>query len=135
MNKKRKNISLSKETEKKLKEFADKEGVSQSVFVDNAINYYIKNDGVDLPSLVDAIELVFKKYFEQFGSDLKRIRHATNNIDKESKMMIEFWNHYFYAEEYGELAITRIFPTKPIKVAREEVENRIKQAQQHKHSS
>src|SRR5699024_6449262 len=134
MNKKRKNISLSKETEKKLKEFADKEGVSQSVFVDNAINYYIKNDGVDLPNLVDAIDLVFKKYFEQFDSDLKRIRHATNSIDKESKMMIEFWNHYFYAEEYGELASTSFKHMKPIKVAKMIVEKRIKKAQQNKHS-
>lgn len=134
MNKKRKNISLSKETEKKLKEFADKEGVSQSVFVDNAINYYIKNDGVDLPNLVDAIDLVFKKYFEQFDSDLKRIRHATNSIDKESKMMIEFWNHYFYAEEYGELASTSFKHMKPIKVAKMIVEKRVEKAQQKKHS-
>lgn len=135
MTKVRKNILLSRDTAQKLQGMAKEKGISQSEFVNNAINYYIKNDGVDLPSLVDAIDLVFKQHFDIFKSELKRIRHATNSIDKESKMMIEFWNHYFYAEEYGELAITRIFPTKPIKVAREEVENRIKQAQQHKHSS
>lgn len=134
MRKVRKNILLSRDTAQKLSDTAKGKGISQSEFVDNAINYYIKNDGVDLPSLVDAIELVFKKYFEQFGSDLKRIRHATNSIDKESKMMIEFWNHYFYAEEYGELATTKMFPTKPIKVAEKEVEKRIEKAQQKKHS-
>jgi|SRR5699024_595779 len=134
MTKVRKNILLSKETEQKLQSTTNEKGISQSEFVDNAINYYIKNDGVDLPNLVDAIDLVFKKHFEQFGSDLQRIRHATNSIDKESKMMIEFWNHYFYAEEYGELASTSFKHMKPIKVAKMIVDKRIKKDQQKKHS-
>lgn len=134
MTKVRKNILLSKETEQILQATTSEKGISQSEFVDNAINYYIKNDGVDLPNLVDAIDLVFKQYFDTFSSDLKRIRHATNSIDKDSKMMIEFWNHYFYAEEYGELASTSFKHMKPIKVAKMIVEKRIKKAQQNKHS-
>lgn len=128
MTKIRKTVLLTESMNQKLEEVADQEGVSQSDFVAKAINYYINNDGMELPNLVDAINLIVQNNFEEFNEELKRVRFAVNDIAKATNMNREFWNHYFFVNEFDELASINRIHTNPIKQAELVVDTNLKRA-------
>lgn len=112
----RKTLSVKEDTVNRLEELSDSKSLYESEIVDLAIEHYYE--------------------YEKGKTNLNEFADKTmlmlNRLDKDMKMMFQFWNHYFYAENYGELATTSVKHMKPLKQAEELVESEIRKARQRK---
>lgn len=116
----RKHLSLKRGTVQKIKELESLLGLkskgAESNIVDLAVEYFYEytNNKTD---------------FNEFS---KKTLVLLNSLDKDMKMMFQFWNHYFYANDYEELATTKRVQTIPLMQAKEVVESEIRKARQRK---
>lgn len=134
MTKVRKNILLPKVLVEKVIELSEQKGLSQSEIITDAIRYYVKHEGIDYPKLSESFQLMFKENFDDFHEELKRIRFALNQIAKESRYNIEFWNDHFLHFGNGEIITTDLKKANELEQVEKTILNKILKAQQRKYS-
>lgn len=134
MSRKKITVRLPEELNNSIKTESNKNGTTQNQLINNAIQYYIKYNGVDFPELVAILADGFELYYEPIGAELKRIRHSLNQLNIESQMNKEFWNHHFFHKGNGTLMTTDVNKSNEIANAEANVKNKILKQQQEKHS-
>lgn len=112
----KKTLSVRSDTVQKLKELAKDKALFESEIVDLAVAHFYEYENN-------------KTDFNEFS---EKTLMLLNGLDKDLKMMFQFWNHYFYANDYEELATTKRVQTKPLMQAKEVVESEIRKARQRK---
>lgn len=108
--KQRKNFTLKINTLQMLTELAEQQDGSLSSIVDIAVSHYYKfkqNNDTDVYDL------------------LQQLNTRMNAVNKDTQIMKEFWNHYFYLNDFDTLASTEKITTIPFKQAEELVNKRI----------
>lgn len=134
MTRKKITVRLSEELNNSIKTESKKNGTTQNQLINNAIQYYFKHNGVDFPNMLQVLGDGFEIYYEPIGDELKRMRHALNQLNKESKMNKEFWNHHFFHKGNGTLMTTDVNKSNEIANAEANMKNKILKQQQEKHS-
>lgn len=102
-----KNLSLRLTTIEKIKVLSDQEGEFESAIVDRAIEAYYKDKEEYYHMMKEMISEVFDEKFSNIDEKMKRIWLTGNVIDRHTKMMMEFWNHYFVVGNFDMFASTK----------------------------
>lgn len=128
----RKSLSLKRNTIERILNYAEQENMTESSVVDLAVEQFLKDKEVEHALLVKTIANVLDQKLEPFKEDLNRIRVTSNVIDRDTKMMLEFWNHYFVVNEFNMLATTEEHKTNELKQAENLIKKRISENRQRK---
>lgn len=129
----KKTFRCTEEVNDQIKKYAKKINVSESKFITTAIQYFIKNEGVEYIGLYEAINQMLENHQKKTDEELKRIRLGVNQIAKESQMSVEFWNTYFNEKGNGSLLLTDVNKTNEVALAESSVQSRISDMQQKKY--
>lgn len=116
----------------KIKEWAKKENMSESKWINEAIHYYLKHEGRDYPELAKLFDAVIKGNLQSIVEESKRTRIAVNQVAKESQMNLEFWNDFYVDKGDGTLVTTDVKKANEVQQAEANIQNRILYAQQKK---
>jgi len=130
--KKRKNLSLEVDTINKIKALSTDENKSESAMVDKAIERYFMGRDEEHNVLVETLSKIFDEKLKILIEDLKRVKVTGNVIDRDTKMMMEFWNHYFVANEFNMFITTEQHKTKEFSEAESLIKKRISENRQRK---
>lgn len=129
----KKTFRCTEEVNNQIKRYAQKINVSESQFITTAIQYFIKNEGVEYIGLYEALNQMLENHQKKTDEELKRIRLGVNQISKESQMQMEFWNNQYLEKGTGNLLTTDVKKANEISLAEANVQNRILKLQQKKY--
>lgn len=105
-NKQRKNFMLREETIEKINKLSVNEAKSKSEIVDLAIHHFYKNKEEEHQFFIKTLSELLDEKMKDVMEVLNKIRVTSNVVDRETKMMLEFWNHYFFIHEFDAIATT-----------------------------
>lgn len=126
MKKVRRHFSISLDVDESINELAEQNSVNKSFIVDRAIRYYIENEGRQYMHLYDVLDNMITPIHEE----LKRLRFATNSIDKDTKMLLEFWNHQLATSNVEEFISTERFVSEELEEVEKIVQKRVAEKRQ-----
>lgn len=135
--KQQKNLFLTESTIKKIEQLKkDRKLTSHGAVIEYLVDSYFANESAQNKVLLAEIDEMIvqhiQRVFEPLTEDLKRIRVTGNVIDRNTQMMLEFWNHYFIMTDAKQLGSTGRLKTVPYKQAEELIKNRIAHNRQKK---
>ncbi|MEY2373359.1 hypothetical protein [Lysinibacillus capsici] len=135
--KQQKNLFLTESTIKKIEQLKkDRKLTSHGAVIEYLVDSYFANESAQNKVLLAEIDEIIvqhvQRVFEPLNEDLKRIRVTGNVIDRNTQMMLEFWNHYFIMTDAKKLGSTDKFKTVPFEEAEELVKGRIAHNRQKK---
>ncbi|MGG3881420.1 hypothetical protein [Bacillus smithii] len=119
--KERKHFYLDKNSIDYINQFAEKNNLRPSKALQQIILEH-SNQNQEL------LELIKKAVKEVVQEDLNRIRAGTNLADRNSRMILEFMNHFFVAKKHQELITTEKFKSRAIIEAEQVVKKQIAEA-------
>lgn len=120
----KKSYRFNKKIITKIEQLAIEKKISHTAAIEYMIGYYFENRSKQQNELIRMIL--------EMKEDLKRIRVTGNVIDRDTKMMLEFWNHHFVVNDFKELATTEKYKTEELKEAETLVKKRIAHNRQRK---
>lgn len=126
MEKVRRHFSISTEVDEAIQELSEKNKVNRSFIVERAMRYYLENEGRQYMQLYD----VLNNMIVPIHDELRRLRFATNSIDKDAQVLLEFWNHYLAISNADEFISTERMIADELKEANEIVQKRIARRRQ-----
>ena len=113
---------LNEETKEKIKLIANHNNTSQGNAIELAINEYLKNKNVENKILKDSISVLLDE----------KLIEIKDSVNKDTKMLIEFWNHYYFVNEYETFATTDLIKTNALTEAETVINKRIGKLRQKK---
>ena len=119
--KERKHFYLDKNSIDYINQFAEKNNLRPSKALQQIILEH-SNQNQEL------LELIKKAVKEVVQEDLNRIRAGTNLADRNSRMILEFMNHYFVVNKFQQLITTEKLKSSGIIEAEQVVKNQISEA-------
>lgn len=128
----KKTYRLKKDVIKKIEQLAAEEGTSHANAIEIMVYEYFESKDEKLHSLLEAMSNLLDEKLNEMKEDLKRVRVTSNVIDRDTKMMLEFWNHYFVVNDFKELATTEKYKTEEFKEAEALIKKRIAHHRQRK---
>lgn len=115
--KERKQFSLSEKTVTRIEMIANEKSESYSSVVEKAVEHYYKN----MIEEERELEIILKNILEE----LKILRVIGNIINKDTNIMLEFWNHFFVVNDFKQLITTEKYKTKELHEAEQLINDRI----------
>ncbi|MFY2307156.1 hypothetical protein ACOSZE_06815 [Lysinibacillus fusiformis] len=135
--KQQKNLFLTESTIKKIEQLKiDRKLSSHGAVIEYLVDSYFANESSQNQALLTEIDAIMfqhlQRVFEPLTEDLKRVRVTGNVIDRNTQMMLEFWNHYFIMTDAKQLGSTDKYKTMPFEEAEELIKDRIAHNRQKK---
>lgn len=134
--KKKKNFWLTDSTILKLEQLATDKNLTLGGVIEYLIETLFAHETSQNQALLTEVEAMMQKHLqsilEPLTDDLKRVRVTGNVIDRNTQMMLEFWNHYFIMTDAKQLGSTDKYKTVPFEEAEEVIKNRIAHNRQKK---
>ncbi|MEK4122311.1 hypothetical protein [Lysinibacillus sp. FSL K6-0102] len=135
--KQQKNLFLTESTIKKIEQLKkDRKLSSHGAVIEYLVDSYFANESSQNQTLLTEIDAIMlqhlQRLLEPLTEDLKRVRVTSNVIDRNTQMMLEFWNHYFIMTDAKQLGSTDRLKTVPFNQAEELIKNRIAHNRQKK---
>lgn len=134
--KKKKNFWLTDSTILKLEQLATEKNLTLGGVIEYLIETLYAHETSQNQALLTEVEAMMHKYLhnllEPITEDLKRVRVTGNVIDRNTQMMLEFWNHYFIMTDAKQLGSTERLKTVPYIQAEELIKSRIAHNRQKK---
>lgn len=121
----KKTYRLRKDIIQKIEQLAAEEKCSHGDAIELMVNKYFENKDKKHQALMEDMSNLLDEKLNEMKEDLKRIRITSNVIDRDTKMMLEFWNHYFVVNDFKELGTTDKFKTEEFKEAEALIKKRI----------
>ncbi|WP_342472402.1 hypothetical protein MHH70_01965 [Metasolibacillus sp. FSL H7-0170] len=127
-------MSLRPDTISKISQIARERNLKYDAeVVEYLVTSYFENRTDERQTLLAEIDgLLQNRLLEAVVEDLRRMRVILNVVDRNSKMMMEFWNHYFIMTGAKSLGSTEKFISVPIQEAEQLVRERISHNRQKK---
>lgn len=119
---------LSTETKEKIKVAANENHTSQANAIALMVDAYFKYREEEYVLFKQTISDLLDEKLAFVKEKMNRIQVASNVIDRDTKIILEFMNHYYLVNKFKNLITTEEFKTKGIEQAEELVQKRI-----HKH--
>ncbi|MFI2128725.1 hypothetical protein ACH434_01590 [Lysinibacillus fusiformis] len=135
--KQQKNLFLTESTIKKIEQLKiDRKLSSHGAVIEYLVDSYFANESSQNQALLTEIDAIMfqhlQRVVEPLTEDLKRVRVTGNVIDRNTQMMLEFWNHYFIMTDAKQLGSTDKYKTVPFEEAEELIKDRIAHNRQKK---
>ncbi len=135
--KQQKNLFLTESTIKKIEQLKiDRKLSSHGAVIEYLVDSYFATESSQNQALLTEIDAMMyqhlQRIFEPITEDLKRVRVTGNVIDRNTQMMLEFWNHYFIMTDAKQLGSTDKYKTVPFEEAEELIKDRIAHNRQKK---
>ena len=135
--KQQKNLFLTESTIKKIEQLKkDRKLSSHGAVIEYLVDSYFANESSQNQKLLTEIDAIMlqhlQRLLEPLTEDFKRVRVTSNVIDRNTQMMLEFWNHYFIMTDAKKLGSTDKFKTVPFEEAEELIKGRIAHNRQKK---
>lgn len=135
--KQQKNLFLTESTIKKIEQLKiDRKLSSHGAVIEYLVDSYFANESSQNQALLTEIDAIMfqhlQRVFEPLTEDLKRVRVTGNVIDRNTQMLLEFWNHYFIMTDAKKLGSTQRYKTIPFEEAEALVKERIAHNRQKK---
>lgn len=121
----KKTYRLRKDIIQKIEQLAAEEKCSHGDAIELMVNQYFENKDKKHQALIEDMSNLLDEKLNEMKEDLKRVRITSNVIDRDTKMMLEFWNHYFVVNNFKELGTTEKFKTEEFKEAEALIKKRI----------
>ncbi|QKY71353.1 hypothetical protein [Lentibacillus sp. CBA3610] len=119
---------LSPETKDKIQSIADEKNVSQADVITEAIDHYYADRNEKNVALKNMISDLMDEKLATMQEKLQRIQVTGNVVDRDTKILLEFMNHYYLINEFKDLITTEKYKTNGMQQAEELIQKRI-----HKH--
>lgn len=135
--KQQKNLFLTESTIKKIEQLKkDRKLSSHGAVIEYLVDSYFANESSQNQTLLTEIDAIMfqhlQRVFDPLTEDLKRVRVTSNVIDRNTQMMLEFWNHYFIMTDAKQLGSTDKYKTVPFEEAEGLIKDRIAHNRQKK---
>ncbi|QNK89102.1 hypothetical protein H7992_05095 [Sporosarcina sp. resist] len=120
---------LSKKTIGKIQDYSKEENMSNAAVIEYAVKQLFENRTEEHKVLIDSLDMLLEKKFDDklagVLEGLNRVRVASNVIDRNVQMGLEFWNHYFVVNNAKALGSTDKHKTVQVIEAEELIKKRI----------
>lgn len=132
----RKGYRFTEDTLNKIKAVATQRNTNATEAIEFMIDQFFIKQSKQYEILMILIDNLLDKKLDEKLDPIKentsRTRTAANVIDRNTQMMIEFWNHYFIVSNPSALGTTEKLKTKELIEAEQVVQNRIAHNRQKK---
>ncbi|TFJ93108.1 hypothetical protein [Lentibacillus salicampi] len=126
--KQRLHARLSPDTVEKIQTIADEKHVSQADAITKAIDHFYADRDEKYVVFKDMISDLMDEKLAAMQDKLHRIQVTGNVVDRDTKILLEFVNHYYLINEFKDLITTEKYKTNGMQQAEDLIQKRI-----HKH--
>jgi len=126
--KQRLHVRLAPGTIEKIQTIADEKHVSQADAITEAIDYFYADRDENYVVFKDMISDLMDEKLAAMQDKLHRIQVTGNVVDRDTKILLEFMNHYYLINEFKDLITTEKYKTNGMQQAEDLIQKRI-----HKH--
>lgn len=123
-NRKSKTFRFTDETIQKIEQVAKEKLCTQTAAIEQIIEYYFENRTKEYNET--------QSLLQELKEDVNRVRVTSNVIDRNVRMELEFWNHYFIVNQFKGLGTTEKYKAEEVTEAEELVKKRIAHLRQKK---
>ncbi|ASK61602.1 hypothetical protein CFK37_05185 [Virgibacillus phasianinus] len=123
---------LSTETKEKIKVAANENHTSQANAIALMVDAYFESREEEYVLFKQTISDLLDEKLDFIKEKMNRIQVASNVIDRDTKIILEFMNHYYLVNKFKNLITTEEFKTKGMEQAEELVQKRIHKQRQKK---
>ncbi|WP_077706712.1 hypothetical protein [Virgibacillus dokdonensis] len=116
---------LSPETKENIKVIANEKHTSQANAIALMVDAYFENREEEYVLFKQTISDLLDEKLSFLKEKMNRIQVASNVIDRDTKIILEFMNHYYLVNKFKNLITTEEFKTKGMEQAEELVQKRI----------
>src|SRR5699024_2625711 len=116
---------LSTETKEKIKVTANENHTSQANAIALMVDAYFESREEEYFLFKQTISDLLDEKFDFLKEKMNRIQVASNVIDRDTKIILEFMNHYYLVNKFKNLITTEEFKTKRIEQVEELMQKRI----------
>ncbi|WP_246206680.1 hypothetical protein [Virgibacillus ihumii] len=124
-NKRSSHFMLTPETKEKIKIIAKEENISQANAVELMVNTYFESREEEHLLLKQTISKLIDEKMEPMNEKLRTLQVTGNVIDRDTKILLEFMNHYYLVNKFNKLATTEDYKTKGLQQAEDLIQKRI----------
>ncbi|WP_200411782.1 hypothetical protein [Virgibacillus salexigens] len=126
--KQRLHVRLAPDIVEKIQTIAAEKHVSQTDAITEAIDHYFAERDEKYVVFQNMISELIDEKFAAMQEKLHRIQVTGNVIDRDTKIILEFMNHYYLINEFKDLITTEKYKTNGMQQAEDLIQKRI-----HKH--
>lgn len=116
---------LSPEIRQKIKQIAYEEHLSQANAIALMVDTYFESREEEHALLKSTIDSLLDEKLAFMKEKMNRIQVASNVIDRDTKIILEFLNHYYLVNKFQHLITTDEFKTNGMEQAEQLVQKRI----------
>ncbi|MGJ9459932.1 hypothetical protein [Oceanobacillus sp. CF4.6] len=116
---------LTSETKEKIKVAANENHMSQANALSLMVDAYFESTEKEHLLLKNTISDLLDDKLASIKEKMSRIQVASNVIDRDTKIILEFMNHYYLVNKFKNLITTEEFKTKGMDQAEQLVQKRI----------
>lgn len=110
----KKNYLLSPDTVGKIEQLAAEKKLTYGGVVELLVDAYFENRTKEYKVLMDSMNGLMEQLLHPLLEELNRVRVTSNVIDRNTQMIVEFWNHHFFLNGHKSLGSTDKFKTAPL---------------------
>ncbi|WP_121639557.1 hypothetical protein [Virgibacillus sp. Bac330] len=121
---------FTRDTKNKIKQIAEENKCSEVNAITRVIDIYIQQKEEQQSVLLDAVSQLMDEKLGELKESLHRLQVTGNVIDRDTKMILEFWNHYFVVNKFQNFISTEKFKTDEVKEAETLIKDRISKHRQ-----
>jgi len=126
--KQRLHVRLAPNTVERIKTIAAEKHVSQADVITEAIDHYYADRDEKYVVFKNMLSDLMDEKFAAMQDKLHRIQVTGNVVDRDTKILLEFMNHYYLINEFKDLITTEKYKTNGMQQAEDLIQKRI-----HKH--
>ncbi|GLO65053.1 hypothetical protein [Oceanobacillus kimchii] len=119
---------LTPSTKAKIQTIADEKNVSQADVITATIEHYYADREEEYVVFKNMISDLMDEKLATIQDKLHRIQVTGNVVDRDTKILLEFMNHYYLINEFKDLITTEKYKTNGMQQAEDLIQKRI-----HKH--
>ncbi|WP_200411861.1 MULTISPECIES: hypothetical protein [Virgibacillus] len=119
---------LSPATKDKIQTIADEKHLSQADVITETIDHYYAHRDEKYVVFKNIISDLMDEKLAAIQDKLHRIQVTGNVVDRDTKILLEFMNHYYLINEFKDLITTEKYKTNGMQQAEDLIQKRI-----HKH--
>lgn len=125
----KKSYTFNPDTVERIEQIALEKNMTRTNAVEYMIESHFENRSEEHRALMTSMKKLLNEMLDEklegLKEDLKRTRVAVNVIDRNTQMILEFWNHYFAVNKFKMLRTTEKHKTEELVEVEQLVKKRI----------
>ncbi|ASK61355.1 hypothetical protein CFK37_03790 [Virgibacillus phasianinus] len=118
-------VRLKSDTIESIKTIACEKDVSQADAITLAIDHYYAERKEEYAALKRMVAYVIDEKMESMIEKINKLQVTGNVIDRDTKILLEFMNHYYLVNKFKDLVTTDKYKTEGLRDAEDLIQKRI----------